>query len=371
MKVIPVKSASGDYKIYVGTHLLNHAGKLVRGVFHRRHSRLPAKAMIVTQESIAKHHLASIYRALESKGFRLFIHMLPAGERAKSEKELFRLFRALVSHEFERNDLIFALGGGVVGDLSGFAAASFLRGIPFINAGTTLLAQVDSSIGGKTGINLAEGKNLVGAFYPPKIVLTDISVLQTLPSREFYAAMGEVIKYGMIRDAALFRKLEGLTPSALMRQPRELSSVVEACARIKANIVSRDEHETKGARMMLNYGHTFGHAIEQGLRYKRLLHGEAVAIGMVAAARLAVYLKMLTPEFEMRQRKLLEKFQLPTSIKRYGLKAEILITAMMRDKKRSAGKLRFVLPVSIGQVETRDDVPAAVVRKVLLEMGSK
>jgi len=262
-------------------------------------------------------------------------------------------------------------GGGVVGDLSGYAASSYLRGVPFANIGTTLLAQVDSSIGGKTGINLREGKNLVGAFYPPKAVFSDIGTLRTLPQREFRASLAEVVKYGMIRNPQLFRDLENRAPSILAKEKSILTKVVTACARIKTQVVSRDEKETRGERMILNYGHTFGHAFEQAVRYRSIMHGEAVSIGMVCAAQLAQKLKLLSGLDVLRQTDLLKRLGLPVSIGKYRLKVQVLCQAMMYDKKRKSGKLRFILPDRIGHVVVRDDIPMHLVRKVLAEVGGR
>lgn len=373
MKKIKVKSSKGDYLVYVGDNLLPKTGHLIQGI-EKRIQALPeasGKVMIVSQENVSEHHLSPVYKSLTQAGFKVMIHLIPDGEEAKSQKELFRLHKELITHDFERKDHIVALGGGVVGDLAGFAASTYMRGIPFINIGTTLLAQVDSSIGGKTGINLEEGKNLVGTFYPAEVVISDIHTLSTLPDREFWASMAEVIKYGMIQDEALFSQLEKKSLRIIKREKDVLEEIVAACAKIKGDVVTKDEKETTGLRMILNYGHTFGHAFEKVLNYKTLLHGEGVALGMVCAARLAVLLNLMNVEDEARQMKLLTYFKLPTSLENYDISVAQVMDAMTRDKKKKAGKIRFVLPVGIGKVQIVEDASPEKVRQVLVSLGGK
>ncbi|HXV27930.1 MAG TPA: 3-dehydroquinate synthase [bacterium] len=367
-----MKSSEGDYPILIGSHLLNRAGSLLAS--HAKGfetDRVKPKVMVVTQRPVARHHLKPVLDSFRQINMRAYTHFVPNGEAAKSEGELFRLYRALVRSGFERRDWLFALGGGVVGDLTGYAASTYLRGIPFANAGTTLLAQVDSSIGGKTGINLAQGKNLIGAFYPPRLVLSDLGALSTLPAKDFQSSMAEVVKYGIIRSPQLFRLLERDVKKLLARNRQILLAVVAQCAGIKAEVVSRDERETKGERMILNYGHTFGHGFEQAAGYQNLSHGEAVSIGMVCAANLAVRLKSFSPDQAHRQSALLRQLGLPVSLKERHLSTAKIFAAMSRDKKTKAGKPRFVLPVKIGQVRVREDVPLAEVRKIIREAGGR
>ncbi len=373
MKTIFVRSSQGKYAIHIGDRLLGKAGQILTAVLQnsRQKKSLPPKIMILSQRNILTRYGREVSRALRKKGMQVFSHMLPEGEKAKSERELSKIYRVLLRHHFERQDVVLALGGGVVGDVAGYAASTYLRGVPFINIGTTLLAQVDSSIGGKTGINLKEGKNLVGAFYPPKAVLSDTAVLKTLPSREYRASLAEVVKYGMIRDPQLFQLLESRSQQILAKERKILNRVVTACARIKAQVVSRDEKETRGERMILNYGHTFGHAFEQAVGYQGILHGEAVSAGMICAARLACLLGLFSEAGFIRQRELLRRLGLPISIKPHRLKVEALCRAMLHDKKRKGGKLRFVLPDRIGHVVIRDDVPMRLVRQVLVEAGGR
>ena len=365
MNSILVSSSKGNYPVYVGRGILQKAGDLVARL------RPGGKVLIVTQNRVARFYLRPVQKSLEKKKYRVKVHFVSEGETAKSKEELWRLYRRLVREGVERRDLILALGGGVAGDLAGFAAASYLRGVPFVNIGTTLLAQVDSSIGGKTGINLDEGKNLVGAFYPPGLVISDVQVLSTLPEREFCASLAEVVKYGIIRDPKLFRLLERSSGSILKKDPRLLETIVLASARIKARVVSRDEFELKGERMILNLGHTFAHGFEQASGYRKLLHGEAVSIGMACAARLACLLNMLSHFETGRILTVLKRLKMPVSLDGLNLDADQILLAMGRDKKKKAGRIRFVLPVRIGKVVVREDVPAALVRKIINEKGGR
>ena len=369
MKSIRVNSSQGNYILYVGDRLLSKVSVYLEKALKK--DRGPRKVMIISQCKILRLYGRGLFKAFRKKKWTVRTHLVPNGEKAKSEKELSKIYHALLKNHFERRDVVLGLGGGVVGDLSGYAASSYLRGVPFANIGTTLLAQVDSSIGGKTGINLREGKNLVGAFYPPKVVFSDIGTLRTLPQREFRASLAEVVKYGMIRNPQLFRDLENRAPSILAKEKSILTKVVTACARIKAQVVSRDEKETRGERMILDYGHTFGHAFEQAVRYRSIMHGEAVSIGMVCAAQLAQKLKLLSGLDVLRQTDLLKRLGLLVSIGKYRLKVQVLCQAMMYDKKRKSGKLRFILPDRIGHVVVRDDIPMHLVRKVLAEVGGR
>lgn len=366
MKTISVKSSRGEYKIAVGRGLLSRTAELISPWL-----KAGRKVALVTQDPLKPAHLPKVLGSLKKKKVEIYIHTLPNGEAAKSEKELFRLLSALVNEKFERQDILIALGGGVVGDLTGFAASIFLRGIPFVNIATTLLAQVDSAIGGKTGINLPEGKNLVGAFYPPRLVVSDMETLQTLPERELAAALAEVVKYGVIHDAKLFEFLEKSSAKILGKNPEALERIVSDSSAIKAGVVSRDEFETLGERLILNFGHTLGHGFEQALRYKDILHGEAVSVGMVCAAKIAVAQKLLKQEELERLVRLLQKFVLPVDLSSFRISSQDVMRAMQRDKKKKGGKLRFVLPEKIGRVVIREDVPDAVIQNTLLEIGAR
>ena len=365
MKTISVKSLRGNYRVCVGQDLLPKSGPLVSKIFPAG-----AKLMIVSQKNL-KPYLKTISASLIKKGFEVHVHILPDGEIAKSGAELFRLSGVLLAKGFERRDGIVAVGGGVVSDLAGFAAAVYLRGIRYVNIATTLLAQVDSAIGGKTAIDLKGGKNLMGAFWPPSLVISDVSVLRSLPQRELCASSGEVVKYGVIRDPALFTFLETNCKKILRKDLGVIEKIVLACAKIKAGVVSRDEFETKGERAILNYGHTFAHGIEGALGYKGLVHGEAVAIGMMMAAQLAADRGFCSQELPWRQMKLLMSMKLPVSIKKFNLKAAMILKVMMTDKKKSKGALRFVLPRRIGQVTIEKNISPESVRKILRLAGAK
>ncbi len=332
---------------------------------------LKGKVLIVTQKKIPAVHLFKVKNSLSKSGFDARVFFLPDGEIAKSQQNLFKVYGTLLKNGFERKDTLLALGGGVTGDLTGFAAATYLRGIPFVNVPTTLLAQVDSAIGGKTGINLKEGKNLAGAFYPPKLVISDAQTLKTLPERELKAALGEVVKYGVISDAKLFKRLETFTIKDLRNNNNLLAEIVDACSRIKAGVVGRDEFETLGERMILNFGHTFGHGFEKALNYKKILHGEAVAVGMICAGRLAVELRMFSLADFARMENLMKKLGLPVSAEGMGVKTAAVLAAMAHDKKKKSGKVRFVLPVKIGKVVVRDGIPEASIKNVIRKAGTK
>jgi 3-dehydroquinate synthase len=257
-----------------------------------------------------------------------------------------------------------AVGGGVVGDLAGFVAATYNRGLPLLMVPTTLLAMVDSSVGGKVGVNLPQGKNLVGAFHQPAGVWIDTSLLDTLPDREYRSGLAEVVKYGVIRDAEFFEWLEKNAPAVLAREPAAVAHVVARSCRLKADVVEQDEREETGLRMVLNYGHTFAHAFESVGGYGTWLHGEAVAAGMVCASRLAERRGLISAEMTERQSALLARFQLPTA-RKPEWDVDRLIEAMRRDKKNVGGRMRFVLPTRLGDVAPFDEVPEAQVREVV------
>jgi 3-dehydroquinate synthase len=270
----------------------------------------------------------------------------------------------LSGHRLERKSFVVALGGGVVGDLAGFVAATYLRGISFVQVPTTLLAQVDSSVGGKVGVNLPAGKNLVGAFWQPRRVLCDLSTLDTLPDREYRSGLAEVIKYGIIRDARLFRRLEQRVPELLERDPATLTGVVARCCEIKAEVVGQDETEG-GLRAILNFGHTIGHALEAVFGYRRFLHGEAIAIGQVCAARLSVSQLGASAKDVERIERLFQRVGLPTRITLTNLQRARVVEAMRLDKKVSGGAIKFVLAESIGRVRFGQEVSSSALEAVL------
>lgn len=362
MKTIPVRLPERSYRIIVGHDLVE---KLP--FFLGRLGRF-CRVAVVTERRVARYHLSRLLKGLRQLRLPCHVLYLPAGEAAKEAGTLFRIYEFLAANRMERSDPLVAFGGGTVGDAAGFAASTYLRGIPLIQVGTTLLAQVDSSIGGKTGINLTEGKNLVGAFYQPKLVLSDVSLLRTLPRREQRASLAEVIKYGVIRDRALFEYVEAHLDAVLEGDQKSLETIVFRSARIKAQIVERDERETRGERMILNYGHTFGHAFEAAAHY-RFRHGEAVALGMACAARLACGRGIFSVEDERRQNRLLERAGLPVRIKGSAMRSERVLHPMGFDKKKKGGRLRFVLPRAIGRVQVVEDVTEREVKRTLDALG--
>ncbi len=335
---------------------------LDRSVYRAGSSRL---AHIVTDRNVRRH--ADVVRdSLTRAGWACGLSELEPGEKTKSVNNLSLIWDALIASKADRQTVIIAVGGGVIGDLAGFAAASFVRGLPFVQVPTSLLADVDSSVGGKTGINHPAAKNMLGAFHQPVGVLIDTAVLETLPAREFSAGMAEVAKYGVILDADFFAFLEQRAESINHRDPNILRQVVARCCRLKADVVEKDEFERTGLRAVLNYGHTFGHAFEALAGYGELLHGEAVAIGMLYASRLAERLGFIDGTTTRRQEELLSLFGLPTRLPAgWPHSEDAVIDRMKLDKKTLGGQLRFVLPKRLGHVEVVNDVTETDVRAVL------
>ena len=319
---------------------------------------------VITNETIAPLYLQAVLDALGQR--QVDVYQLPDGESYKTLASFEAVTTFLLNARHNRSTCLIALGGGVVGDLCGFVAATFQRGVDFIQIPTTLLAQVDSSVGGKTAVNHPAGKNMIGAFYQPKAVLADTTVLTTLPDREYSAGLAEVVKYGVIDDVAFFDWLEANVPALLGRSSDALQQVILRSCASKAKVVSEDERES-GRRAILNFGHTFGHAIEKLAGYGQWLHGEAVAIGMVMAAELSVVHTGFPPADARRLRRLLEQLGLPVSLGQHHLKVEDMINAMGMDKKVSDGRLKFVLARSLGDVIVSDDVGLEVLRELLSE----
>jgi 3-dehydroquinate synthase len=325
---------------------------------------LGKRCAVVSDSHVAPRYAKTVLASLRAAGFDPVLITVPAGETSKNLKTVGACYDQLARHRLERKSFLVALGGGVVGDLGGFLAATYLRGIAFVQAPTTLLAQVDSSVGGKVGVNLPAGKNLVGAFYQPRLVLCDLATLATLPMREFRSGLAEVIKYGIIYDAPLFGRLEKNLSRLLKRNPALLAETVARCCEIKAEVVARDERDD-ALRAILNFGHTIGHAIEAVSGYGAYLHGEAIAIGQVAAARLSAALSGLSPGDARRIETLFRRAGLPVSIKLSPQKQARLFAAMRLDKKVSAGEIQFVLARRIGKVEFGRKVPAGLIAEVL------
>ncbi|HEY3911550.1 MAG TPA: 3-dehydroquinate synthase [Stellaceae bacterium] len=350
------------YEIVVGPHLIEQAGGEIRPLLRRRH------AVIVTDENVAGHYLARLRDSLAEAGIAHHAVVLPPGEETKDLDHFGRLAEDVLACGIERGSMLVALGGGVVGDLTGFAAATLLRGVDFVQIPTTLLAQVDSSVGGKTGVNTATGKNLIGAFYQPRLVLADTGTLATLPRRELLAGYAETVKYGLIRDAGFFAWCErqGNALCALEAEPIR-HAVVSSCA-MKAAVVAADERE-EGERALLNFGHTFGHALETETGFSsRLLHGEAVAVGMVLAFDFAARLGLAAPAEGERVRRHFAATGLPTGLAAVGLAeipAERLLAHMAKDKKVRDGQITLILPRAIGNAFVMKDAPAAQLREFL------
>jgi 3-dehydroquinate synthase len=356
MKKISVRAANGKYDVLCGRGVLRELPRLVSRI------RQEGAVFVISSPRVWRYWGSRIERMLADA--RRATILIDDGETAKNLSTVERACSGLVRAGADRRALIVAVGGGVVGDVSGFVAASYARGIALIHVPTTVVAQVDSAIGGKTGVNLPEGKNLVGAFYPPKGVLADPGLLSSLPPREFRSGIYEIIKYGVIGDAKLFQFLEQKLEKVLRRERAALSFVIERSVAQKARVVSMDEHES-GLREILNFGHTFAHALESVTRYRTYLHGEAVGWGMIAAARLAVEKGMLSPGEEERIAKVIARVgPLPAWP---SIPAGKIIAAMQADKKTRAGRLRFVLPERIGRVRCGVEAEEEMLVRVLRE----
>jgi 3-dehydroquinate synthase len=357
MPTVHVNLGPRSYDIEIGS------GNLASAVTFCDAEADDAHAVVITDSNVAPLYEQSLLHALEEAGAEVMSIEVEAGESSKAPEIAEGLWEDLLAGGADRKSVVIALGGGVVGDLAGFVAATFARGLRFVQVPTTLLAQVDSSVGGKVGINLPGGKNMVGAFWQPRGVTIDVDVLKSLPDREYRAGLAEVVKYGVIQDAEFFSYLENNVAAVNEREPSVLTRIVERCCRLKADVVEQDEREETGLRSILNYGHTFCHAFEAATGYEKLLHGEGVAIGMMCAARLAERLGRVDTAFVERQRALLEAFHLPLEVPEVD--HDELIELMYRDKKVERGKLRFVLPTRLGHVELVRDVAVNDIRAAL------
>ncbi len=355
------------YEILIVTHELDKLHETLDGWLVKRGSpRQSRKALVITDEHVAKNHAAVVMHSLNAAEWKCRITSIPAGENSKSLDVISSLYDQLVDFQADRHTFIIAVGGGVVGDAAGFAAATYNRGLPFVQVPTTLLAQVDSSVVGKVGINHPQGKNLIGAFHQPVGVLIDTSVLNTLPIRDYRSGLAEVVKYGVILDEQFFELLEQNVEAINRRDSAVLRTIVARSCRLKADVVERDEFERTGLRAILNYGHTFAHAYEALCGYGELTHGEAVSIGMHHAALLAAAIGRIPVSLVDRQEKLLQALSLPTRLPNsLNLTVENILHRMMLDKKTVGGKLRFILPSKLGHVETVPDVPESEVTKLL------
>ena len=353
MQTVQVHTPLTDYPILIG------AGMSVAGSLPPRFQDVlrGRRCFVISDSSVDAlygNRLDALLR--EFGGIPCGCHAFPPGERSKTLATVEAIYHDMLAAGLDRQSMVVALGGGVPGDIAGFAAATYMRGIAFVQVPTSLLAMVDSSVGGKTGVDLAEGKNLVGAFHHPRAVLADTSVLETLPLRELRSGLAEVVKYGVIMDAGFFTWLEQRTDALVERDADTYRDVVVRCCELKAQIVRDDEREQSGRRAVLNYGHTFAHALEVCGDYGSLNHGEAVAVGMGMAADLAVALGMCEPSLAVRQEKLLARLGLPTRCTAASFDSREILHAMLRDKKTRAGTLRLILPCAVGEVRACGDV---------------
>ena len=373
-RTIPVALSANPYPVQIAAGGLAELGEAIRGQGIAAGTRV----LVVTNPVVDLHYGAPCRASLTAAGFQVSSLVIEAGEDQKNPATVALIHDAAFADKLERGSLIVALGGGVVGDMAGFAAATWLRGIAVVQVPTTLLAMVDAAIGGKTGVNHPGGKNLIGAFHQPRLVLIDPTVLATLPAQEFRAGMAEVIKYGVIGDSELFAVLE----AAALKDPsgegglasREavgetlLQTLLERSAAAKAKVVAADEREG-GLRAILNYGHTLGHTVETLSGYGTYLHGEAVGLGMLAAGALSRHLGLWSAQEESRQRALIAAAGLPLTWP--PLDPEAVLECLQGDKKVRQGKVRFVLPTAIGRVEMRDDIDPALIRRVLAELTAQ
>jgi 3-dehydroquinate synthase len=352
-----VELGERSYDIEIGSGNLAEAGRFVAERGDVSH------AVVITDENVEKPHAVLVAESVAETSTAVNLVVIEPGEQSKCVTTAAELWERMLELGADRKAVILAVGGGVVGDLAGFIAATYARGVLFFQMPTSLLAQVDSSVGGKVGINLPEAKNMVGAFWQPRGVLIDTVTLNTLPDPEFRSGLAEVVKYGVALDADLFALLEAGVDRLLRRDHAILQQVVARCCRLKADVVQRDERELSGLRAVLNYGHTFAHALESLTGYGTLLHGQAVAIGMVCAARLAERLGRIDAATAARQERLLAAFGLPTQLP--AVDAEEILRAMMRDKKAQHGQLRFVLPDRLGHAELVGGIAPENVREIL------
>ena len=362
MHQLRVNLGENSYDIAIEGGLLAHVGERLAGVLASR------KVALVTDANVNARYGAAVSQSLRAAGFAVHPVVIEAGEEQKALHVAERLYDWFFEFDLDRRSAVIALGGGVVGDLAGFAAATFKRGVPYVQVPTTLLSQVDSSIGGKVAVNHPRGKNMIGAFYQPKAVLIDPATLQTLPPEEFASGMAEVIKHGVIRDPELFEFLETHMRAVREADVAVMEHVVAANCRVKAAVVEADEKES-GLRGILNFGHTFGHAIETATGYSTYRHGEAVAVGMIAACRIAEAIQLCPAGLAERVGALAAAYRLPGTVR--GLDPDRAFELLAHDKKARDGKVVFVLPVRLGEVTFVDDVPESVVRQAILSVLSE
>lgn len=333
-----------------------------------KHAPAGSRVAVVCDAVMVGRHGKALVAALAAKGFEAHLLSIPSGESSKTLAQAGKLYRELAKRKFERKSWLIALGGGVTGDLCGFVAATFLRGISLAQIPTTLLAQVDASIGGKTGVDIPEGKNLVGAFYMPKFVWIEPLLLKTLPVKHWRNGLAEVIKYGAIRDAALFATLEQKMDKLVKGYSPDWNAIIQRCATIKADVVEKDPYETTGLRAILNFGHSVGHAVEAAGKYKDYLHGEAVSIGMFVASAVSEQMNLIDMRDRIRLNTLLSRAGLPAQVRK-PIPRETLMSFLSRDKKSEAGAVKFVLLKKIGQASSGYSVPPEILETALVTSG--
>ncbi len=355
MERINVKLAERSYSILIGSDILDRLGEELKPL------GLGSRIAVITNPVVRPLYGESVEKILRESGYTVKVVEVPDGEVHKSLATAEGLYDELVGFAMDRASTVLALGGGVIGDLAGFVAATYMRGVRFVNIPTTLLAQVDSAIGGKTGVDHPQGKNLIGAFYQPSLVLCDLSLLKTLPEKEILAGMAEVVKYGVILEPDFFAFVESHVPEILKQESLTMAEVVRSSCAAKASVVEEDEREA-GRRAILNFGHTLGHAVESLTGYTRYIHGEAVSMGMTAAARISHAMGLCDKEVVDRLDKLLTRIGLPTGMPE--IDPEEVIRILAHDKKVKDGKVRFVLPERIGKVVIRDDVDPEMIRLI-------
>ena len=351
-----VKTSTGDHPIWVGWGILEEVGTRVKSLMS------PSAAYVIADEK-AHSYASKTQISMEAVGIPTHIYKIPSGETSKNLETVRQVYTWLAERKAERGHLILAVGGGVVGDLVGFVAATYLRGIPFVQIPTTLLAMMDASIGGKVAVDMPQGKNLVGAFYQPKFVLSDVETLKTLPVRELTSGWAEAIKHGLILDDGLLDTFESHVSELKSLDPEIATETIRRSVAIKAGVVSQDEKETLGIRILLNYGHTIGHAIESITGYTEYLHGEAVSVGMMGAAKIGELLQIMEVDDVERQKEVLQAYGLPISAP--GLNSEAIISAMTSDKKTTGGSINWVLLDGIGKAITNNEVPDKYVSEAL------
>lgn len=359
MTSIKVNLKNRSYNILVGRHILENAGKEIRAL------NIGDNAYIITNALIKNKYGSILKKSLKQAGIGVKFSLIPDTEKSKSINTASKILTDIASFSKNKKVFIIALGGGVVGDLSGFTASIYKRGTPYVHIGTTLLAQVDSSIGGKTGVDLPQGKNLIGTFYQPKMVISDVNLLKTLDKRQLSSGLAEVIKYGIIKDKKLFEYLESNIEKILKRDLITFEFIVRRASSIKADIVERDELEKKGLRTILNFGHTLGHAIEAAGKYAYYNHGESVSIGMLIASDISAMMRLSNKTITKRIENLLKRTKLPTAIGKI-ISLNKIIKAHYQDKKFSGKENRFVLLKDIGKVKVVKNIPQDVIKKAIL-----